>query len=355
MTARMWALVAVGVGALGSIGCQGAPTSEGKSGYLLVDRDARNAGFAVEIAGEKIAPVLPMQLTSDDEATLVGPTGRMALSGDADELLWVRGAAGKIESLAVGDEIADDELKIEGSEDAANQLAQQLAADIEASGEATWKIHVADALRVAAAASAPDGLVGALPSEKAAPVEEEEAAARARIEGRGVGLHGLGRGMDPTRFSSKLIDRVLDDYGLPPAVTCEDPVAGTWMTQDYDDRYGDWYIFTMHVQRKGTDLVGDIEAHSWDGSTSDTKPPSCDGRSHWTVGMSARGSLLADGSMHFGGTSWHTDKLLCGAGPWGYNLDHFTGTLDGSHFSSVNNDGGRMIDRASPFRRISCR
>ena len=41
---------------------------------------------------------------------------------------------------------------------------------------------------------------------------------------------------------------------------------------------------------------------------------------------------------------------------WYYNLDRFTGKIDEEReeFQSVNNDGGRMVNHPTVFRRIKC-
>ena len=129
------------------------------------------------------------------------------------------------------------------------------------------------------------------------------------------------------------------------------------MTQQFDPTYQDWYVFTLRVRRgAGGELTGSIEAQSWDGGAElESAPAKCDGNAHWIVSMPARGTLEGN-VFHFGGTSWRTERAFCGnvPGPHGYNLDQFSGALEGGRFLSVNNDGGRMVDRASPFRRVAC-
>ncbi|MEM9190684.1 MAG: hypothetical protein AAGF12_15975 [Myxococcota bacterium] len=149
---------------------------------------------------------------------------------------------------------------------------------------------------------------------------------------------------------------------LPPPAECTDPVAGVWKSHQHDPTWGDWYIFTLNIQRVAGDdhaLTGTIQAHSWSGGPDDEEPPACrPGLSHWTVMMTATGTHQDDHRIHFGGTSWSPENAFCGAapGPGQYNLDQFNGQIDPAlqEFQSVNNDGGRAVNVPTVFRRVSC-
>lgn len=147
---------------------------------------------------------------------------------------------------------------------------------------------------------------------------------------------------------------------LPPAATnCTDPVAGVWMSHKYEAFQLYWYVFTLRIQRRvdGT-LYGDISSNSWNSSPREPEPPPCRaGLEHWIVAMTAEGT--ANGlQVDFHGTSWRLGQVICGspAGPGGYNLDRFTGTIDPNimEFQSVNNDGGDMVNDPTVFRRVRC-
>lgn len=147
---------------------------------------------------------------------------------------------------------------------------------------------------------------------------------------------------------------------LPPPATCGDPVEGVWMSHAYYPRYRDWYIFTMEVRRVSAGsplLTGQILAHSWTGSANESAPPACaPGRDRWEVLMPARGRLLPDGTILFGGVSWRTTAIHCGGGPASYNADQFSGRIDPAlqEFQSVDNDGGRSVNEPTVFRRVRC-
>jgi hypothetical protein len=146
---------------------------------------------------------------------------------------------------------------------------------------------------------------------------------------------------------------------LPPPARCADPVAGVWRSHTFDERWGEWNAFTLHIRRDPNQpelLVGDIVNHSWFGDVQEVQPGACEGRLHYEVSMDALGT--ASGlTIEFGGQgSWRLDKVICGSFDGGYNLDHFSGTIDPAlqEFQSVNNDGGAAVNVATVFRRTGC-
>jgi len=150
---------------------------------------------------------------------------------------------------------------------------------------------------------------------------------------------------------------------LPPAAECDDErVAGLWRCQIYEENYVEWSTFTLNITRDPGDpsqLRGTISNHGWDGGPGDAMPPTCDRQSggEWSVSMDALGTVRNEHEIAFGGIgAWRLDAITCGHGPAGYNLDHFTGTIDPAilEFQSVNNDGGRAVNEPCVFRRIRC-
>jgi hypothetical protein len=146
---------------------------------------------------------------------------------------------------------------------------------------------------------------------------------------------------------------------LPPPARCEDPVEGVWKSHVYRPMWGEWETFYLEIHRvrgSRTELVGNIRNHSWQGGTSDAEPGPCLGRDQWVVTMDGRGTINGDTILFGGVGQWRLDQVMCGRGPWGYNLDNFSGTIDPEilEFQSVNNDGGRAVNEPSVFRRIRC-
>jgi hypothetical protein len=353
MSKRVGALLGI---ALGAMGCQGA-SQEGSAGkgFVLLDRDARAAGFVLESEGQRLSSALPRELLADDDASLIGPTGRTSLAGADGELLHVRGRDGRLESLDLGDEADADRVLVVGTREAASALAEMLGAGM-VEKDGGWELSARGVLAAAAAVDDAPGVTEILPAKLEAKGTNDDATVDGRASQRLPGLVGEQPFAD-VMARVREAEAALQRFDLPPAVHCADPVAGTWMTQQYDAGFQDWYVFTVQIERGAEGaLTGNIEAHSWDGDAhQDTAPESCDGRSHWFVSMPATGTIEGN-LVQFGATSWRPEASLCGRipGPGEYNLDQFTGALDGGRYLSVNNDGGRMKDAPSPFRRVAC-
>lgn len=148
---------------------------------------------------------------------------------------------------------------------------------------------------------------------------------------------------------------------LPPPAECQDTVAGRWKSHQYDPRFDDWTVFVLDVHRSQGDdtrLEGTIETHHWEGGPFREEPGPCQaGLPEWRVSMDAEGTVSDTGEIRFWGVgAWRVDQVLCNQGPGGYNLDHFSGQLDGERqeFQTLNNDGGRAVNEPTLFRRISC-
>lgn len=150
---------------------------------------------------------------------------------------------------------------------------------------------------------------------------------------------------------------------LPEAADCgDDPIIGYWRSHQHYPNDRDWTEFTLIIKRVGgseTELTGRIENHAWKGGPEREQPGQCgpDQPYRLKVGMEAKGEIKDD-VVRFEGTSWQLDEIVCGDKPmfWTYNLDRFTGKLDKKlqEFQSVNNDGGRMVNHPTVFRRIRC-
>lgn len=136
---------------------------------------------------------------------------------------------------------------------------------------------------------------------------------------------------------------------------CPDPVVGTWRARRYDGALGRHVVFTLRITaHDGSRLEGTILNRSWSGSRSERHPPRCaPGVSDHTVTMPARGRLVG-GSFRLDALSHRRTNHCFDVGLWMYNLDHFTGTLDGDTLRVVNNDGGHERNSPYVFERIAC-
>lgn len=146
---------------------------------------------------------------------------------------------------------------------------------------------------------------------------------------------------------------------LPPPADCKDPVAGIWKSHSYDQRHRDWTVFTLEIKRVAPDedeFEGTITNDSWEAEPHESAPPKCRGELRYIISMPAKGHVR-DGEINFYGVdTWTLEDVPCGTWNMGYNLDHFSGTIDPDlvEFQSVNNDGGRSVNDPVVFRRIHC-
>lgn len=146
---------------------------------------------------------------------------------------------------------------------------------------------------------------------------------------------------------------------LPPPAACKDPVAGVWKSHSYDERHGDWTVFTLEIHRvtPGRDeFEGRITNHSWVAEAHESSPPACRGELRYMVSMDAKGTVQAGHINFWGIGTWSLDAVPCGHWNMGYNLDHFSGQIDPEllEFQTVNNDGGRAVNDPVVFRRVKC-
>ena len=149
----------------------------------------------------------------------------------------------------------------------------------------------------------------------------------------------------------------------PPAVCGDDPVAGYWRSHQFLERDEEWTEFTLEIHRAGgpeeSKLVGKIFNQSWQGGKDREQPGECgpDQLFRVRVSLEAQGEEK-NGQILFEGTSWKMDEMVCGRfrGEFRYYLDRFTGKIDPDRqeFQSVNNDGGRMVNHPTVFRRVRC-
>lgn len=144
---------------------------------------------------------------------------------------------------------------------------------------------------------------------------------------------------------------------LPPPAECESEAEGRWKAHVYDDRFRIWHTFLLEVRHVADDpakLTGTIKVEVWRGGPTEQQPGPCQGQTRYRLHMPAEGTHK-DGLIHFWGTRYEIDEVLCGSFP-GYNLDHFSGRIDQliQEFQSVNNDGGNAVNQPTVFRRIGC-
>lgn len=361
-TSGAWWMAIVWVAA--AAGCVGGEEPQAHRALLLLDQEARDAGFVV-LGQEMEARALPMAVSVDEPVMLAGPDGAEPLDVAEGEIVLVRGAQGTVEHHVLGEDVDPDRLVVRAPADAVAEIADSVGAEVVERSDGTVELAAPGVLALSAdapalpeilessvvvlAAHAPHALVRAATPRLATP------AARAVASAPVAAMPAAAQFEEPVYLSVHDVDYM----DLPAAVSCDDAVEGTWIARRYFPDMNDWYFFTMKIDqgRRGA-LQGTILAHSWRGGPSDNNSAQACAASgeEWVVGMPATGRVH-DGRIEFGGTSWGVNESTCGwaPGPGQYNLDQFSGSIAPNGEATWNNDdGGRMVAEPFEFRRISC-
>jgi hypothetical protein len=356
------------VGSLCSVAALSCAADESEpGGYVLLDLEARQAGVSVEVGDHVVASALPIAVAPGEHVAVHAGSSEEAVTVGRGELVYVEGTGARVSHLQLGKQVARDELRLTGEEEAANDLAGQLGAKVARDG-AGWRVGTPEVFSAAAFAHVPERLLGAAPVM----LSEADRAPTAAAGGvaRTAGAVPVARKpVTPvTPLASEVAGVPADpepSAGRPAAVsfipaanTCTG-VAGQWRGRVYSDWHGAYYDFTLTVEQDGAALKGTVVAEFWDGATDEVEPPDACGqvpKQHVKVVEAASGSL-ADGTMRFASTSWRVGSHLCGERVTDYSLDRFVVPLaDGATSShAVASDdvvwvSGLPVD----LTRVSC-
>ncbi len=338
---RSWLGLLV-VGCIGLAGCSGAVGGEdeaGGPGLVMLDAEARAAGFSLVTEQGMSVPVAPAAL--EGKVSLVGPGQRFPLVGAAGELLVVSGRRGKLVARSLGSEVDADAVRVEGTEEGVRALAARLGARVTAGG-----VLRAPGL---VARLAHEELPAGVSAVEVVDVEEAAQVAVARVAAEAAS--------GSTPFSAG--DARFASFGPlgEHALACGDPTAGTWVSVPrFNERFEDWRVFTLEVPAGSEPgaMRGTLHAHIWSGGPEDAAPDECrKGMMDYRVSMETVGVRGEDGSVRVDAGPWALEEGSCGETP-GYNPDHLVGRVEGGAIRSVNNDGGRAVNDPVGFERVSC-
>lgn len=133
-------------------GCGGQAISP--PGYLLLDKDAREAGLTVEVGGWSGAPLLPLQLKTDETVTLLSAGGRVPIVLRPSQLAWVRGARAGVDFT----EVKEDRLTVDGTDAAVRLLADMLGGEAGVRADGRWDVRASDIYERASFMTEPAGV-----------------------------------------------------------------------------------------------------------------------------------------------------------------------------------------------------
>lgn len=351
-----WVWVVVGVGALA---CEQEGDMASGSGYVLIDEDARAAGFAIRKNESILSGTLPVALQDAEQAVLLGGIEDELLEASDGELLYVTGDEGNVERYTLGRDVEYDEWDLQATEYASEELAYNLG------GRVSWyhgryRLDARDTLSTVSGMVPPRGLRGFSPvlidnqREEEFPASDENAEAEAGLAAGGAGAGAEveagvdtseGAGSESSEADLAGLDNVdtEQEYALARARALAN-VVGTWRGQFYSPYHEAWYEFTITVRQAALDgrmVEGEVIANSWTGLPNDrTMPSLCAGQEQWKVRQLARGSVRPNGDIRFESESWSVAQRTCGEAPEAYYPDHFEGAVsaDGATWSVAVHD-----------------
>jgi hypothetical protein len=175
--------------ALAAAGCAVQAGGAEPVGYVLLDHEARAAGRLAQ-EGWSEAPALPVALPLGDPVAYTSSTGRTLIDLREGMLAHVHGAAGAVEWLGVGTDLEPDELRVQGTEAAARELAKRVAGKVEGGGAGPWTIAAPDLFDRASFLAVPDGITDVAPSLRVGGIGQVAALGQADAPGEVLGPVG---------------------------------------------------------------------------------------------------------------------------------------------------------------------
>ena len=354
-TTVAWVWCVVGLGTL-ACGEPGATSSS----FVVVDQQARSEGFAIESGGMVSDATLPLAFDATRGASLVGPNTEEPLTADPGELVFVHGEDATVRRFVIGQDIHTDRVRVDGSREAADELARRLGGELTDDG-GRWRLVAPDALVESAGESAPPGLLGLEPvaiddTTAPGPWEQTDTPSRGTDEPPPVA---------PETFEGFAAEDAVRPFTLVQgsrfiAVAGCQGVTGDWRARVYSYAHFEWYDFTLHVaSANGSSLVGSVDVDVWDGlPDDDTTPAKCTGEFERSkVREIVRGRLLPESKLELESVSWRVERRICGDGVRDYYLDRFAGSVDRSGTkleASVSDDGAWAAGMPVTFTRVRC-
>lgn len=106
---------------------------------VVVDEEARHAGYALEIGGFVVDDALPIDVKDGELLHLLGPKGEVeALDVAAGEAWEITGPDGEAWMAVLDDDVRTDRIVVRGSDEAIANLAVELGAELVTEGDTVW-------------------------------------------------------------------------------------------------------------------------------------------------------------------------------------------------------------------------
>jgi hypothetical protein len=305
--------------------------------YVLLAPEARAAGMTLQIGDQAVTGALPIEVPAQAKVRLLGPSRDEPVTLAPGELVYVAGREGSISRLALGKEVAVDQVHLKADEGAAKELALQLGGRVATDTEGGWTLSVSEVFAATAAARVPAHLEGVAPvmvdrrpaagptpasGVPVAPLPARPIASPAAAPAPAL-LPASVPGSEPVDGLGPFHDApVASPVAFLPAAGGCAGVGGTWRGRVYSDPHVAYYDFTLNVRQRGSSLQGNMVVEFWDAATDEVEPPSvCGEAQHVRVVESATGTVDEDGTMRLRAQGWQVSHHLCGEKVTEYSLD----------------------------------
>jgi hypothetical protein len=152
------------------VGSACGPPSDSRT-LLMLDTDARAAGWSISVGGWKGAPITPIDATERDRVLLSAPGRTRPVEARPGFLAHAVGAAASIDWRELDSEVDSDAFELTGTEAAVHDVATMLGAEVRSSGERRFVLRAKDALKHVAWLEAPSGVEAVAPVLTFAPTQ----------------------------------------------------------------------------------------------------------------------------------------------------------------------------------------
>jgi hypothetical protein len=168
-----WLLLLLAVGACG-------PDSD-QHPLLLLDAQARSAGYALTVGDWTGSPVTPIAVSPMDDVVVNGPTGKLHVVPRPGALGVVTRSGAGVTWQVLGKEVDADRFVVRGPEHAARELATALDAQLNRDGDERWVISGPEVLAQSAWMKTHDELQELVPEALSSPAPLQPPAAQFQV------------------------------------------------------------------------------------------------------------------------------------------------------------------------------
>ena len=136
---------------------------DASTGFVLLDREAREAGARLYVDGRRVTDLLPERVELGAEVIVDTDGEELSVPVAGGEIVVLRGDDARAEPFVIGAEASDERLFVAGSREAADALAARFGADVIARADGAFELHAPALLSVAGDYDALEGIEDVAP------------------------------------------------------------------------------------------------------------------------------------------------------------------------------------------------